>query len=170
MESERQKSHALLQHFAAEKCKVFVCCCCCVYSIHVFETLFAAGVLILRLVSYNTALLPLMLLLRCFCCLFGVCVRVCFHTKLVYTNFQLKPLIFGEANTKITSHFSFEHYDFMQCMWLAGWLVGVFVCMLTCSLCQFADGGDSGGGGDSTMFPFELFCRTHKHKHTQNAI
>lgn len=110
--------------------------------------------------------LPMPLSLHCFCCF--RCVRACFRTKLVYINFQLKPLIFGEANTNITSHSSFEHYDFM------------YVCVCVCDsavgcLCLHAYYVNlpmvvGNGGGDSIMFPFELLSSSHKHTHTQNAI
>lgn len=71
-------------------------------------------------------------------------------------------MIFGEANTNITSHhitshlqwmYSFEHYDFC--------VVGSSLCGMHHTLHQFADG--DGNGDDSTMFPFELFrSSTHK--------
>lgn len=139
MESERQKSHALLQHFAAEKCKVFVCCCCCVYSIHVFETLFAAGVLILRLVSYNTALLPLMLLLRCFCCLFGVCARLFSHQISLY-KFPTKTfdLRWGEHKYHITFFFwALWFYAVYVVGWLVGWCLCLHAHLLTMSICRW---------------------------------
>lgn len=66
--TKEKKSQAFQQKKMYSKCSNTQVCLCvwcndAAEHIHGFETLFAAGVLILRLVSYRKALLSLMLLL-----------------------------------------------------------------------------------------------------------